>query len=250
MVKNYLFSFQENQFWGSCKPCTLQEFNNIVDSAVVKWKIDMRQQVEAAIEEGKPLDEWTGLHEFKQFCKKRESEKRGDLFTQLTTEKKLLQWMQSLKESLPCFIFGVSEFELVTYIDKQGCEQTKRRRKMQGIKRLSGLFMWDGDHLPFDPRSVYERTLRPDFPWKVVLAHKTSSGQGLRLVCEVRPELGNIADNQIELSRELGLLGVRGTTGKPVTDDSCIDPTRISYAPRREDIYYIDEKRLFNSNIF
>ena len=249
MIKHFNFSYQQNQFWGSCEPCTLQVFNNIVDSAVVKWKIDMRQQVEAAIEKGEPLDQWTGLHEFKQFCKKREGEKHGDLFIQLTTEKKLLQWVQSLKESLPCFIFGVSEFELVTYTDKQGNEQTKRRRKMQGIKSLSGLFMWDGDHLPFDPQSVYERTLRPDFPWKVLLAHKTSSGHGLRLVCEVRPELGNIADNQIELSRELGLLGVMGTTGKPVTDDSCIDPTRISYAPRRQDIYFLDEKRLFNTNI-
>jgi hypothetical protein len=65
-------------------------------------------------------------------------------------------------------------------------------------------------------------------------------------VCEARPEVGNIADNQIELARELGLLGVRGTTGKPVTDNSCIDASRISYAPRREDIYFIDNDKLFN----
>ena len=30
-----------------------------------------------------------------------------------------------------------------------------------------------------------------------------------------------------------------------VVDDSCIDASRISYAPRREDIYFIDEKNLF-----
>jgi len=100
--------------------------------------------------------------------------------------------------------------------------------------------------LPMDPREVYERTLRPGFPWEVRLAHKTSSGHGLRLVCEARAEIGNIADNQIELARELGLLGVKGTTGKPVVDDSCIDASRISYAPRECDIYYIDENHLFN----
>ena len=64
MIKHFNFSYQQNQFWGSCEPCTLQVFNNIVDSAVVKWKIDIRQQVEAAIEKGEPLDQWTGLHEF------------------------------------------------------------------------------------------------------------------------------------------------------------------------------------------
>ena len=78
------------------------------------------------------------------------------------------------------------------------------------------------------------------------LAHKTSSGHGLRLVCEAMPEIGNIADNQIELGRELGLLGMVGTTGKAVCDDACIDASRISYAPRLSDIYYIDENKLFN----
>ena len=85
----------------------------------------------------------------------------------------------------------------------------------------------------------------PGFPWKVRLAHKTSSGQGLRLVCETRIELGNIADNQICLARDLQLMGVLGSTGKPVVDDSCIDASRISYACRREDIYFIDEENLF-----
>ncbi len=80
------------------------------------------------------------------------------------------------------------------------------------------------------------------------LAHKTSSGEGIRLVCEWRMELGNIADNQIQLARDLGLMGVKGSTGKPVVDNSCIDANRISYAPRREDIYYIDETNLFNLN--
>lgn len=127
-----------------------------------------------------------------------------------------------------------------------GKEVLFRRRKLEGIEALSGLFMFDGDHLTIDPREVYERTLVDGFPWQVRLAHKTSSGYGIRLVCEARPELGNIADNQICLARDLGLMGVKGSTGKPVVDDSCIDATRISYCPRREDIYFIDNEHLFN----
>ena len=95
---------------------------------------------------------------------------------------------------------------------------------------------------------MYARTRRESFPWVVRLAHKTSSGHGIRLVCEARTDVGNIADNQIELARELGLLGMIGTTGKPVVDDSCIDASRISYAPRKKDIYFIDEDHLFNFN--
>jgi hypothetical protein len=106
--------------------------------------------------------------------------------------------------------------------------------------------MFDGDHMPMNPFEIFQRTQVAGFPWRVLLAHKTSSGHGLRLVCEARPEVGNIADNQIELARELKLLDVIGTTGKPLVDDSCIDASRISYAPRREDIYYIDEERLFD----
>jgi hypothetical protein len=40
-------------------------------------------------------------------------------------------------------------------------------------------------------------------------------------------------------------MGVLGSTGKPVVDDSCIDASRISYAPRREDIFFVDERNLF-----
>lgn len=66
------------------------------------------------------------------------------------------------------------------------------------------------------------------------------------MVCEANPDVGNIADNQICLARELGLMGLKGSTGKPICDDSCIDASRISYAPRRKDIYFIDEENLFN----
>lgn len=247
------FCFQDNQFWGECLPCTLAVFMTIVKSARVAWIIATRQAVEYAVAHGLPLDKWTMNSDFQQFCQKRDVMPRsGKAFRQLSIGEKLLQWTTALKMSLPCFIFGASEFDLVPMTDKwgdpvldeNGQQVMKRRRQLKGI-HLSGLFMFDADKLLIDPYEIYQRTQVPGFPWQVRLAHKTSSGHGLRLVCELRLELGNIADNQICLARDLGLMGMLGSTGKPVVDDSCIDASRISYAPRQEDIYFIDEANLF-----
>jgi len=247
------FVFQENQFFGDCISCTAAVFNQAVDSPKTAYKISTRREIDKAISEGM-LDTLADCPDFKQFCLNKETAVRaGKHFAQLSLEDKLKQWANLLKQSSFCFIFGVGEFEAVAktdkngdpVLDKDGQPVVTHPRKQKGIVRLSGLFMFDADHLPLDPREVFERTLVPGFAWQVRLAHVTSSGHGLRLVCEVRPELGNIADNQIELARDLGLLGMVGTTGKPVADDSCIDATRISYCPRREDIYYIDEDHLF-----
>lgn len=249
------FIYQENQYWGECLPCTAPIFNAIVRNPMVERKIATRQAIEQAIDNALSLDTWLNDAEFRKFCQQQEDKPRkGTDFAELTDEKKLLQWANSLKQSLPCFVFGVQEFEAVPKTDKNGNVMLDdagnpvlhRRRLQPNIKRLSGLFMFDADHLPMPPREIYERTQKPNFPWEVRLAHATSSGHGLRLVCEARTEIGNISDNQIELARELQLLGMLGTTGKPVTDNSCIDASRISYAPRLSDIYYIDEDRLFN----
>lgn len=253
MKKNWRFVYQDNQFYGECLPCTLAVFMTIISSAQVAWIIATRQEIDDAIARGLPLDKWTRRSDFQQFCLKCEAKPRaGETFKQLTTAEKLLQWTNWLKMSLPCFIFAASAFDLVPVNDKQGNpvldengEQVmRRRRQLKGI-HLSGLFMFDADKMLLDPYEVFQRTQVPGFPWQVRLAHKTSSGHGLRLVCELRPELGNIADNQICLARDLGLMGVLGSTGKPVVDDSCIDASRISYAPRKCDLYYIDEENLF-----
>ena len=256
-MDSYRFSHQENQYFGECLPCSAAQFKNIVSSAVVDFRITTRQAVDEAIGEGMPFDRFTSDNDFQKFCKKQLSKPRtGEVFAGLTLAQQLLQWTNSLKSSLPCFIYGVKDFAAVPKTDKVGNPVLDedgqpvlfRRRLQQNIRELSCLFMFDGDHLPFDPREVYERTRREGFPWEVRLAHATSSGHGIRLVCEARTDVGNIADNQIELARELGLLGLLGTTGKPVVDDSCIDASRISYAPRKKDIYFIDEDHLFNFN--
>ena len=50
------FVYQNNQYGGDILPCTLEDFNRIVDSQDVAWRIGMRQQVENAIAEELPLD--------------------------------------------------------------------------------------------------------------------------------------------------------------------------------------------------
>lgn len=172
------FVFQENQYGGDILPCTLEDFNRIVDSQNVAWRIAMRQQVENAIAEGLPLDDLASNGKFQSFCQKHSTEAS---FKKLTTEQKLQQWANSLKMGLPCFIFGASDFDLVPVMDKDGQPVMKRRRQLAGI-HLSGFFMSDNDHLPMDPREVFERTPKEGFPWQLRLAHKTSSGHGLRLL--------------------------------------------------------------------
>lgn len=253
-MEKFRFTRQDNQFTGECLPCPKTMYYNVVKSASVNNTITTRQSIKKAIDEGLPLDNWINCANFRNFCQKQTMRPRaGEAFAALPVEQQLQQWTNSQKTWLPCFIFAVREFAAIPKTDKQGNpmldsdgkEILFRRRLQSSIRELSGLFMFDADHLPCNPREIYERTLRPNFPWKVRLAHVTSSGYGLRLVSEANPDLGNIADNQIELGRELGLLGILGTSGKPICDDSCIDASRISYAPRMCDIYYIDEDNLF-----
>lgn len=229
-MSNFSFIYQLNQYNGALLHCINVDFYRIVDSQDVDWRITTRQVVENAIAKGLPLDSFIANGRFQSFCNKHNEEAS---FQKLSTEQKLLQWTNSLKMGLPCFIFAAKSFK-------------GEQRKLEDIK-LSPLFMFDADHLPCDPKEIYERTLVEGFPWQIALAHITSSGRGLRLVCVARPDLGNIADNQICLANELGILDMIGTTGKPVVDDSCIDASRISYAPRRQDILHIDEDLLFGS---
>lgn len=242
----FRFVYQTSMYSDECIPCTAEVFDRFVDSPETAWKISTRQAVEKALNERGPLDIFVQDPNFKSFCEREEKKVgTGKRFKKLTEEERLQLWATSLKQSLPCFIFGAGEFDKLMKPNWEGRMRPVSRRLLSGI-HLSGLFMFDADHLVVDPREVFIRTQVEGFPWKVLLAHKTSSGQGLRLVIEARPEVGNWADCQIEVARDLGLLGMKGSTGKPVVDNSCIDASRISYCPRREDIYFIDYDGLFN----
>jgi hypothetical protein len=254
-MEGYRFVFQDNMYWGSCEPCTASIFSDLVRNAVVNWKIGMRRAVREAVAKGQPLDNFTRNGDYQKWCIQQLNRPRaGEKFAQLSTAARLLQWVDMLKDSLPDFVFAVREFGLVPRLDKDGNPKLDangqpilyRRRKQENIKHLSALFMSDYDHLPFPPQELYERTRVPGYPWKTRLGHLTSSGEGLRLVSECLIGAGNIADQQYLQAKELGMLDVIGTTGKHVTDNSCINADKLSFCPRLEDILFIDEDKLFN----
>ena len=224
-----MFCTQENQFVSPAVPGTLEKLNEILDSPRVKWKIETIR----AVRKPEAIKLWASNTEFQKFCLKEAAKKKvGEAFQQLTEEEKLVRWATALKESLPPLIFGARDFDETPL--KKDPSRTMKRRVLAGI-HLSGLFMFDVDHVD-NPHEIFERTQQEGFPWEVVFAHLTSSGQGLRLVCKARVEIGNIADNQIALAKELGV----------TPDLSCIDASRISYAPMREDVYFLNEEELLN----
>ncbi len=256
MEKNWRFVWQQNLYWASCEPCTASVFARLVRDAQVNWKTSTRRAIIKAVREGQSLDKWTLRSDYQQWCTKQSAKPRaGEKFAMKPEPLRLMQWGEELKQSQPGFIFGVKEFALVPRLDKDGNPRLDaegkpmmyRRRKQENVVHLSGLFMSDYDHLPFPPQELYEKTLNPDYPWKTRLAHLTSSGEGLRLVSEWNPEIGgNIADQQYLQSQALSMLDVTGTTGKHVTDNSCVNCDKFSFCPRLEDILFIDEDKLFH----
>ena len=65
--------------------------------------------------------------------------------------------------------------------------------------------------------------------------HITSSGHGIRIIFTADKQTGNLADQQISFASVLGY----------APDQSTIDATRNSFAPKEDEILFIDEERLF-----
>jgi hypothetical protein len=110
--------------------------------------------------------------------------------------------------------------------------------RAQGHVRLNGLAVADYDHLEGDVRHIYEvavgRLTQEDYS-RILLAYVTPSGQGLKIVFAADPEVGNLIDNQMELSAKMGLK----------LDDSGKDASRGAFITTEEDILFIDETHLF-----
>ena len=139
------------------------------------------------------------------------------------------------KKRLPAFIFMST---MMPNEGKDGKLPTGAWR-LQRAARLNGLVMLDFDHLADDPLDVFNRIPSHWFDDTscrnaIMLAHRTPSGQGLRLVCTADAERGTLHDNQLFISTSLGL--------KP---DECVkNADRMSFAVKESDIFYI------NDNIF
>ena len=143
-----------------------------------------------------------------------------------------------------CYRGEVSKEDLATYRAEQkkllpvftfhATFKNGRRRNADAIP--SGLSMYDIDHIP-DPVGYYEMFVKDRIEeLGIVLAHKTPSGEGLRLVFTI-PGGKDLAEAQRWMSEQLGDANY---------DQSVKDLARCSFAVPRDYILYIDEEKLFS----
>ena len=180
------------------------------------------------------IQTWLNNEDYQKFLLKKQKLKKESakkVWAEKSDAEKLLAFAQEIKDNSVAFIYSCYEF------DETQTEKGKpfRHRRLADC-HLNGLVMLDIDHVE-NPMQVWYK-LRDDeeLMKKIALVHITSSKFGVRIVSVADINLGNLADNQIVLAEKLGQ--------KP--DESCIDATRNSFAPKEEDILYINEELLFN----
>ena len=144
---------------------------------------------------------------------------------------KLLAYAQEIKDNSTAFIYSCYEFDETT----TGKGTPFRHRRLAEC-HLNGLVMLDIDHVENPMQIWYKLRDDAELMKRVALVHITSSGYGARIVFTADINEGNLADNQIAFAQKLGY--------QP--DESCIDATRNSFAPKEEDILYINEELLFD----
>ena len=234
-----MFTFQENTHFSQALPCTREEFWEQVRKPSTAWRIDARRAILAAVEASKTqgaaaIHTWLQNADYQRFLVKKQGMKRKsalEAWAKKTDAEKLLAFAQEVKENLPAFIFACREFDAT---DTSNGNPFCYRRLADC--HLNGLFMLDIDHVENPMQIWYKLRDDEELMKRVALAHITSSSFGIRIVATADITLGNLADNQIVLAQALGYKA----------DQSCIDATRNSFAPKEEDILYINEELLFN----
>lgn len=104
-------------------------------------------------------------------------------------------------------------------------------RRLNSEAQLSGLCMLDVDHVD-DPYKLWCSIIGRREELGIMLAHKTPSGHGLRLVFLCRPEFSTLDECQQWMAREIGV----------EHDAACKDPARASYMVPDSYVYYYDGK--------
>ena len=234
-----MITFQENTHFSQALPCTREEFWEQVKKPSTRWRVDARRAILAAVEASKTqgtaaIQTWLDNAEFQKFLVKKQGLKKKaakEAWEKKTDAEKLLAFAQEVKDNLPAFIFACREFD-----ETQTAKGGMFRHRRLADCHLNGLFMLDIDHIE-NPMEVWYK-LREDkeLMERIALVHITSSSYGIRIVATADVETGNLADNQIALAQKLGYKA----------DESCIDATRNSFAPKEEDIIYINEELLFD----
>ena len=234
-----MITFQENTHFSQALPCTREEFWEQVKKPSTRWRIDMRRAIITAVEASKTQGA-VALHnllqnsEYQKFLLKKQNLKKKaakEAWEKKTDAEKLLVFAQEVKDNLPAFIFCCREFD-ATETAKGGMFRHRRLADCH----LNGLFMLDIDHIENPLEVWYKMRDDKDLMKSIALVHITSSEHGVRIVATADINTGNLADNQITLAQKLGYKA----------DESCIDATRNSFAPKEEDIIYINEELLFN----
>ena len=235
----FLCDNQENTHFSQALPCTREEFWEQVKKPSTRWRIDMRRAILAAVDASKTQGA-VALHnllqnsEYQKFLIKKQGLKKmaaKEAWEKKTDAEKLLAFAQEVKDNLPAFIFACREFD-ETETAKGGMFRHRRLADCH----LNGLFMLDIDHIENPFEVWYKMRDDKELMKSIALVHITSSEHGVRIVATADINIGNLADNQIALAQKLGYKA----------DESCIDATRNSFAPKEEDIIYINEDLLFD----
>ena len=230
------FCYQENTHFSQAVQCSRERFWESVRSTSNQWKIDSRRDILDVVErhDAEGITRWQKNEDYQKFLAKKRGMKKmaaRQKFFEKSEEERLLAFAQELKDNLTAFIFSCREFDATpTANGNPFCH-----RRLADC-HLNGLVMLDIDHVE-NPLEVYETWKKhEDLVKRTALVHITSSKKGIRFVFTAIKADGNLADQQIVYSQQLGY----------PCDQSTIDATRNSFAPKEEDILYINEDLLFN----
>ena len=230
------FCYQENTHFSQAVRCGREKFWESVRSTSTAWKIDSRRDIFDVVErhDAEGIKRWLKNEDYGKFLAKKRGLKKlsaRQKFFEKSDEERLLAFAQELKDNLTAFIFSCYEFDATpTANGNPFCH-----RRLADC-HLNGLVMLDIDHVD-NPLEVFEALkANQELMARTALAHITSSKKGIRIVFTANMKDGNLADNQIVFAEKLGYKA----------DQSCIDATRNSFAPKEEDILYINEDLLFD----
>ena len=236
-----MFTYQKDTKCLFVAECDKKVFWREIRKSSTAFNIDTRREILHAIDvndetEMKRIAEHSDYQKFVLKTGRNLKSKSGkEKWQKKPLDKKLLAWADDLKKSLTAFQFSCYQFDEVAVKSKDGKTKKGARRQLVGC-HVNGLVMLDIDHVE-NPLAVWEKLKQNDeLMERVVLVHITSSGRGIRIIFTADIEVGNLADNQIDFASQLGYH----------PDQSCIDATRNSFAPKEEEILFIDDKKLFN----
>jgi len=235
-----MFTYQKDTKCLFVAECDKKVFWREIRKSSTAFNIDTRREILHAIDvkdeaEMKRIAEHSDYQKFVLKTGRSLKSKSGkEKWQKKPLDKKLLAWADDLKKSLTAFQFSCYQFDEATVKTKDGMTKKGARRQLVGC-HVNGLVMLDIDHVE-NPLEIWEKLKQnEELMERVVLVHITSSGRGIRIIFAADIEVGNLADNQIDFASQLGYH----------PDQSCIDATRNSFAPKEEKILFIDEERLF-----